>query len=72
MSGEDIGKGFVMGIPPYIIGGLAALPYYRESTSRRVSSYDRTGGNRDYLTIEPWETRVLADIEGTGIIRHIW
>jgi len=70
--GEDIGKGFVMGIPPYIIGGLAALPYYRESTSRRVSSYDRTGGNRDYLTIEPWETRVLADIEGTGIIRHIW
>ena len=72
MFGEDIGKGFVMGIPPYIIGGLAALPYYRESTSRRVSSYDRTGGNRDYLTIEPWETRVLADIEGTGIIRHIW
>ena len=72
MFGEDIGKGFVMGIPPYIIGGLAALPYYRESTSRRVSSYDRTGGNRDYLTIEPWETRVLADIEGPGIIRHIW
>lgn len=32
--------------------------------SKRISSYDRTGGNRDRLTIEPNETAVLAEIEG--------
>ncbi|MEM2448711.1 MAG: glycoside hydrolase family 172 protein [Candidatus Bathyarchaeia archaeon] len=61
-----------MGIPPYILGGLAALPYYRESYPKRVSSFDRTGGNKDFIVVKPWETKVLADIDGTGIIRHVW
>lgn len=33
--------------------------------NRRVSSYDRTGNNRDHLkAIKPGETAVLADIKG--------
>lgn len=41
--------------------------------ARRISSYDRTGGNDDFLrNIAPGETRVLADIAGPGIISHIW
>ena len=41
--------------------------------NRRVSSYDRTGNNRDHLkAIKPGETAVLADIKGTGVINHIW
>ncbi|MEW5902336.1 MAG: glycoside hydrolase family 172 protein, partial [Acidobacteriota bacterium] len=40
--------------------------------SRRVSSYDRTGGNRDALSIEPGATAVLAEIAGPGAIHHIW
>jgi hypothetical protein len=41
--------------------------------SKRISSYDRTGGNNDRLTgIAPGEKRVLADIPGAGIINHIW
>ena len=41
--------------------------------NRRVSSYDRTGNNRDHLkAIKPGETAVLADIKGAGVINHIW
>lgn len=40
--------------------------------SRRVSSYDRSGGNRDSIVIEPGKTAVLAEIEGPAAIHHIW
>jgi hypothetical protein len=40
--------------------------------SRRVSSYDRSGGNRDSIVIEPGKTAVLAEIDGPGAIHHIW
>lgn len=51
---------------------LSALPLLRAYRSRRVSSHDRTGGNRDWIDIAPGETRVLADLRGAGCIRHIW
>lgn len=39
----------------------------------RVSSYDKSGNNCDHLSqIKPGETAVLADIQGAGIINHIW
>lgn len=45
----------------------------KDFKARRVSSYDVTGGNVDaWLKIQPGEVRVLADIEGPGIISHIW
>jgi len=53
-------------------GALSALVYRRQARSRRQSSWDRTGGNRDYLTIAPGETRVLAEMDQPGCIRHIW
>lgn len=41
--------------------------------SRRVSSYDRTGANNDRLeNIEAGGRRTLFDVEGAGIINHIW
>lgn len=41
--------------------------------NRRVSSYDRTGGNADHLSgIKPGETRTIAEISGAGVISHIW
>ena len=41
--------------------------------NKRISSYDRTGGNKDWLEpIKDGETRVIADINGTGVINHIW
>lgn len=39
----------------------------------RVSSYDRSGNNRDHLKdIIPGETRTIAEISGSGVINHIW
>ncbi len=41
--------------------------------SKRISSYDRTGGNRDRIEhIEPGDKAVLCDIRGPGMINHIW
>jgi hypothetical protein len=41
--------------------------------NRRISSYDKTGNNRDNLgNIGPGETRTIAEISGAGIINHIW
>ncbi len=44
----------------------------QDYVSKRVSSYDRTGGNKDSLTIEPGATAVLADLKGPGAVHHIW
>ena len=53
-------------------GSLANLARIRDYQSRRLSSWDRTGGNRDCLTIRPGETAVLGEIAGAGIVKHIW
>lgn len=44
----------------------------RTTTSRRASSWDRTGGNRDWYDIAPGQSLVLADLRGPGLITHIW
>lgn len=51
---------------------LGQLPYLRDYESRRASSYDTTGGNRDWWEIAPGETRVLLAAQVPGVIRHIW
>jgi hypothetical protein len=41
--------------------------------SKRISSYDRSGGNNDRLEhIKADEKRVLFDVKGAGMINHIW
>jgi len=39
---------------------------------KRISSYDKSGTNMDFITINPMEKQVLCNIRGTGIIKHIW
>src|SRR5687768_2104174 len=51
---------------------LASLPLLTNHRRRRISSYDRTGGNADWYVIPAGETRVVAEIKGAGAIRHIW
>jgi hypothetical protein len=51
---------------------LGELARIRNVTTRRVSSWDRTGGNADFLVVKPGETVTLADIQGAGCINHIW
>lgn len=57
---------------PFKGSPLGELARLRKVRTRRVSSWDRTGGNNDSLKIPPGETVVLADIEGAGCINHIW
>ncbi len=51
---------------------LHDLPRLRNLKRRRASSYDRTGGNADYVKLPPGQAVVIADIAGPGRIVHIW
>ena len=51
---------------------LTDLARYKSFKVSRESSWDRTGGNADFRTIAPSSTAILADLEGPGIISHIW
>src|SRR4030042_1622673 len=53
-------------------GGLTDIPRLKDHRRRRFSSYDRTGGNSDYIVVEPGETAVLAETKGAGCVKHIW
>jgi hypothetical protein len=44
----------------------------KKAKTKRESSYDKAGRNHDFWLVAPGETRVLADIKGTGKITHIW
>ena len=48
------------------------LSIIKNSRSLRASSWDKDGRNQDSWTLEPGETRTLADITGPGCITHIW
>jgi hypothetical protein len=51
---------------------LQNLGRHQNFASKRISSFDRTGGNNDRLSIPPGETVTLAEIDGPGAIHHIW
>ncbi|WP_200961445.1 hypothetical protein [Paenibacillus sp. Soil522] len=51
---------------------LGELPMIKNARSLRESSYDKTGGNRDFKVVPSRETFVVADIKGSGSIKHIW
>ena len=56
------------------VGPLRNLVNLREGVKRlRISSYDQTGGNRDFLlNIDAGKKATLAEIQGPGTITHIW
>ena len=39
---------------------------------RRISSYDISGGNHDWIDIKPGEKVIIGDVKGAGCITHIW
>lgn len=55
------------------LGPLSSLPQLLPSVrTKRVSSYDRSGGNGDNVPIESGATFTMADLAGAGIVKHIW
>ncbi|MCK6555572.1 DUF2961 domain-containing protein [Candidatus Binatia bacterium] len=53
-------------------GSLAGLARLRNYRSRRLSSWDRSGGNLDCLAVQPGECVSLGKIDGPGCVRHVW
>ena len=51
---------------------LHQLAKIRDRRVARSSSWDRSGRNTDCVYIEPGQSQVLADINGPGLITHIW
>lgn len=52
--------------------GLGNLYHLANCASKRVSSFDKSGGNHDWVDIPSGETVTLMDVAGCGVIRHIW
>lgn len=48
---------------------LARLKPYR---AQRSSSYDRTGGNADWVSIDPGKTATVLEAKGPGMVTHVW
>ncbi len=51
---------------------LSNIYFKKEGIRKRVSSYDKTGGNDDRIYIKPNESKVIFDVEGSCLITHIW
>jgi hypothetical protein len=64
--------GFAAGAHAQSAAMLANLTRPQDYVLKRISSYDRTGGNRDYRSIPPGGTLTLLNENGPGEITHIW
>ena len=51
---------------------LSNIYFKKEGIRKRVSSYDKTGGNDDRIYIKPNESKVIFDVCGSCLITHIW
>lgn len=51
---------------------MGSLPFIQPWTSRRSSSFEPRGGNEDFWSLAPGETRTIFEAEGAGVVRHIW
>ena len=70
LRGEQVGAGTYAW--SWADGSLSNLAMGKDFAAARESSYDRSGGNADMRPIEPGDTLTIADIEGAGVITHIW
>jgi hypothetical protein len=70
--------GFILSVVPVAAFGQASVDLLSGLTKphdyvlKRVSSYDRTGGNDDYRPLAAGETLTLLDEPGPGEISHVW
>ena len=48
------------------------MMFLEDSTSERVSSYDRSGRNIDFRSVGPGKMLELAQLTGPGCIRHVY
>ncbi len=65
-SERDLGSGVA------IAPGLLDTARLRNYKARRSSSWDRTGANADAVPVEPGQAATLLDVNGAGVVTHIW
>jgi len=53
-------------------GPLSRIAKLVDAKTKRISSYDHTGGNADHAKVPKGETFTLAEMNGAGIVKHIW
>lgn len=58
--------------PPEFPEELFAMARLRNYKNRRSSSWDRSGGNADWIVIDPGQEPILLETAGAGVITHIW
>ncbi|MGD0479230.1 MAG: glycoside hydrolase family 172 protein [Terracidiphilus sp.] len=51
---------------------LFALSRLRNYKNRRSSSWDRTGGNADWLRVDQGTAATVLDVTGAGVVTHVW
>ena len=61
-----------MNVPTSDTCNLNQLPAAKSFRRKRFSSYDRSGGNKDMLIVEPGTTVPIAETKAAGVIKHIW
>ena len=49
-----------------------SLSRVTDAVTRRSSSWDRSGRNTDCIMVAPGRSALLAELEGPGVIRHIY
>ena len=54
------------------IGSLSHIAYLGEFTNKRASSWDRSGGNKDWIVIPPGGTEILLAEQHAGCVRHFY
>jgi hypothetical protein len=57
---------------PLLQHPMSALFTRDQARSRRASSWDRSGGNRDFIFVAPRDTAVLMEQHGPGCITHFY
>jgi Protein of unknown function (DUF2961) len=55
-----------------IPGWMPDLTQQQTYTLHRSSSRQSTGGNADYRTVTPGDTVTILDVDGPGLISHMW
>ena len=58
--------------PAQITTSKVDLTQPQDYVLKRVSSFDRSGGNADYRQIAPGQTLTVLDADGPATLTHIW
>lgn len=53
-------------------GPLSSISQIKPHRTRRESSYDRSGGNDDWISVPAGQRATLLDTDGSGRVTHIW